>query len=304
MGDRVPYDDGFDRQHMMTSPTLVARSFIASLLVCAGCQQFTPPAAKTSSAPLKAIAGAAVLPLIQHADKEFHAQNPQLRSEVSEGRSSVAIPKVLSGEASVAFTSRPLRAADLNQPSANHKQLHMVVIAAEAVALVVHPDNPVRDISADQLRKVFFTGEIHDWSQLTDGQKTGPIHVIAVNPKTSGTGELFVTTIAGDDKLHYIPGALSVDYSDVTVAKVAADSDAISFSGMGNVGASVKALTINGVAPTEKAILDTSYVLNRKLFAITAGPPAGASREFIKFLLSDAGQHVARAAGATPIALD
>lgn len=244
------------------------------------------------------------MPFIQGAVKEFGLQNAAVRTEITEARSSVAIQKLVEGEIALAFISRPLRAADLAQGNAKGKQLHMVVIAAEAVVIIVHPDNPISDISVDELRDVFFSGKIRDWASLTDGKKQGPIHVLAVNPKTSGTGEMFVSTIAGDDKPRYVPEAIMVDYSDATVAQVAADRDAISFSGMGNVGGTVKAVTLNDVAPTEKAILDTSYVLNRKLYAITDGPPKGSGREFVKFLLSETGQGVARATGSTPIVLD
>jgi phosphate transport system substrate-binding protein len=300
--DLTLYDGESD--YMSRSQTTLLRLVMAPVLTWFACQPLAPPTRRTSAEPLKGIAGAALLPMIQKADKEFHNTHPEIRTEISEGRSNVAIQKLLTGEAGLAFTSRPLRASDLEQASAQHKQLHMVVIAAEAVALIVHPQNPVRNMSVDELRKVFFSGEIRDWEQLTNGQLHGPIKVIAVNPKTSGTGELFVSTISGDDKPKYVAGADLVDYSDVTVAKVAADPAAISFSGMGNVDASVHALTINSIAPTEKAILDTSYVLNRKLFAISPGLPKGSGRDFIKFLLSDAGQHVARASGATPIALE
>ena len=53
--------------------------------------------------------------------------------------------------------------------------------------------------------------------------------MIAVNPKTSGTGELFVSSIAGDGKPAYVAGARIVDFSDDTVAQVAADPDAVSY---------------------------------------------------------------------------
>jgi phosphate transport system substrate-binding protein len=278
-------------------------SSLLTVALCVGCQRLVP-SGREASAPLKGAAGAALLPFIQGAAKGFHLQNAKIQTEITEARSSVAIHKLVDGEVALAFISRPLRAADLEQANAKGKQLHMVVIAAEAVVVIVHPDNPIRDISVEKLKEVFFSGTIRDWAALTDGKKQGPIHVLAVNPKTSGTGELFVSTIAGDDKPKYLPEATMVDYSDATAAQVAADVEAISFSGMGNVDATVKAVTINDVAPTEKAILDTSYVLNRKLFAITDGPPKGSGREFIKFLLGETGQGVARATGSTPIVLD
>jgi phosphate transport system substrate-binding protein len=283
------------------------RSFCTILLIlglCGGCQRLTPQSEPGRAARvLKSAAGPALLPFVQSAAQGFRVQRPEIETQLQEARSSVAIQRLIDGELELAFTSRPVRGKDLEQAGAKGKQLHMVVIAAEAVAVIVHPDNPVRDLSIRQLKEIFFTGSLPDWSLVTDGQKRGPIKVFAVNPKTSGTGELFVSTITGDDS-SYVPQAVMVDYSDDTIAKVAADLDAISFSGMGNVDHTVKAITIDGITPTEKAILDTSYVLNRKLFAITDGAPKGSGRDFIKFLLSETGQRFARATGVTPVVLE
>jgi len=266
--------------------------------------QLSEHAATPAPRHVRAAAGAALMPYVEAAAEKLPEHAPGLTLQLEEARSSAALQKLAHGETDLAFLSRPVRAAEYDDAQKSGKRLHMVVIAAEAVAVVVHPDNPLRDISQEQLRDAFFTGAIADWSQLTAGAKSGPIHVIAVNPKTSGTGELFVSTIAGDKKPEYVKGAAIVDYSDDTVALVAADPDAISFSGMGNVDRNVAALTINGIAATEKAILDTSYILNRKLFVVSGGLPRGPGRELVKFLLSESGQALARARGVTPIALD
>jgi phosphate transport system substrate-binding protein len=284
---------------------LDARPWLGLLLIGMACQQSgTQAPAVNHAGSMRGASGAALIPLVHASVEAFQTQFPETKVTIDEARSAVAIKKLIDGELDLAFTSRPVRSADVAAADQKGKRLHMVVIAAEAVAVVVHPDCPVRDISIDQLKAIFFTGEIRDWAALTGGQKHGPIKVVAVNPKTSGTGDLFVSTIAGDDKAKYIPEAEMVAYSDDTIAKFAADPDAISFSGMGNVKASVRAVTINTIVPSEKTILDTSYVLNRKLFVITDGPPKHVARDFVKFLLSDRGQRIARAKGITPIVLD
>jgi phosphate transport system substrate-binding protein len=272
--------------------------------VTCGCQRGAPPGPVAASATIRGAGGASMVPFIEGAAKTFAAVHPRVESQIAEARSSVAIQKLVGGEADFAFMSRPLRPADVEEAEKKGKSLHMVVIAAEAVSVIVHPTSPLRNVSSSTLRDVFFSGKVVDWADLTAGNKRGPIHVYAVNPKTSGTGELFGTLVTGNDKTAYTKGATLVDYSDVTVGKVAADPDAISFTGMGNVDKTVSAVTIDAVEPTEKNILDTSYLLNRKLFVVTVGLTKGPTREFVKFLLSDAGQHVARAKGFTPIVLD
>jgi phosphate transport system substrate-binding protein len=249
-------------------------------------------------------AGAALMPLAQAAAKELPTAVPGLSLSLEEARSSAAIKKVIDAELDLAFTSRPVRSAETEAAGKLGRSLHMVVVAAEAVAVVVRADNPLRNITLAQLRGVFFDGSIRDWSELTNGEKTGPIHVLAVNPRTSGTGELFVSAVAGDGNAAYVAGATIVDFSDGTAERVGSDGDAISFSGMGSLNAQVASLAIDGVRATEKTILDTSYIFNRKLFVVTAGPPRGGSRELVKFLLSGRGQLLARAQGVTPIALE
>jgi phosphate transport system substrate-binding protein len=277
--------------------------------VLAACGAVGGPQAPDRSAPtanqtICGAAGAALMPFAQAAAKALPAEVPGLSLSIEEARSSAAIKKVIDAELELAFTSRPVRPAESESALKLGRSLHMVVVAAEAVAVVVHADNPLRNITLAQLRGVFFDGTIRDWGDLTNGEKTGPIHVLAVNPRTSGTGELFVSAVAGDANAAYVADATIVDFSDATAERVSADGDAISFSGMGSLNGQVSSLAIDGVRATEKTILDTSYIFNRKLFVVTAGPPRGGSRELVKFLLSGQGQLLARAQGVTPIALE
>lgn len=282
------------------------RSWLASVLALTmvlACQSSAQPK-KTNAGPLRVAVGTALLPFVKAAAAMMHPKQKVIDPKIEEARSTIAIHKLIEGQVGMAFTSRAVRAGELSEGAKKARALHMTVVGAEALAVIVHPDNPLRDISSDQLRAIFFSGEVGDWSALTAGQKTGPIHVLAVNPKTSGTGELFAATVAGNDKAPYLSSAKLAEYSDSTVFAVAADPEAISFTGVGNVTKRVRVLSLNGTAPTARAVLNNSYALNRKLFAISDGPPRGKARDFVRYLLSETGQHIAEEYGVTPITLD
>jgi phosphate transport system substrate-binding protein len=273
----------------------------AALVV--GCASPVRPADHAPIA-VRGAAGSALLPFVRATAESLSLHHAEVALVSEEARSSAALKKLMAGEIALAFTSRPVRPDEDAAAERAGLSLHMVVVAAEAVVVVVHPSNPLRDLGRDALRRVFFEGSVRDWSELTEGRKVGPIHVLAVDPKTSGTGELFVSTIAGEERPRYVDGATVVEFSDGTAARVADDPDAISFSGMGNVDERVRALSIDGIAASDEAILDTSYILNRKLFAVTGGSPKGPAREVVKFMLSQRGQELARAVGVTPVVLE
>lgn len=280
---------------------LFARWRVATALLLVGCVQAAPEEPTTPAKPLRAAVSSALLPFVKEAAALIHGSAGGPEPRVEEARNSLAIRKLIDGQVGMAFTSRALRDAELGEGAKKARALHMVVVGAEALAVIVHRDNPLQDISSEQLRKVFFTGEISDWSELTGGTKQGPIHVLAL---TSATGELFASSIAGDDKKPFVEGAKLAEQPDSTVTAVDDDMDAISFTGLANLTPRVRAVMLDNVAPDARAVLDNSYVLNRKLFAISDGPPTGSGREFIKFLLSATGQNIAKDNGVTPITLD
>ena len=278
-------------------------ALIGVLAATSACHRKAPVSAPAPT-PLRGVGGASMAPFIEVAASDFKKTQPTVAPKISEARSGAAVQKLVAGEVEFAFMARPVRSGEVEEGNKKGRKLHMVAIAAEAVGVIVHPSNPSRDFSTAQLREIFFSGKISDWSELTDGRKSGPIHVYAVNPKTSGTGELFATTVTGNEKADYVKSATMVDFSDATPAKVAVDPDAISFTGIANVDKSVVSTTLDGIEPNEKNIVDTSYSLNRKLFVVTDRLEKGPTREFVKFLLSDPGQRIVRAKGFTPIVLD
>jgi phosphate transport system substrate-binding protein len=276
----------------------LACGLLAVWALSTACHHDGPPAPRRLSAE----GSSTLFPFVTAAAKAFHDASGTT-IDIVDSDSGKGIKKLAQGTTlDFANASRPVKEAELDAGLANHKMLHMTTVAVEGVAVIVHPSNPVRGLTRDQLRKLFF-GPSPDWSEL--GGPAGPVHVIGIDPKESGTGDFFIEQIGGKGA-SYVPAVKLVRESYVARDEVAGDPLAISFCGdrvARDARDRVTIIAVNGIVPSERSLLDTSYPIGRKLFVVTDGPPSGEVGEFIKFLLSEAGQGFARQRGYTPIAL-
>ena len=160
------------------------------------------------------------------------------------------------------------------------------LVGRDAIAVVVHPSNPVDDLTTDQLAGIF-TGTITDWSEV--GGTAGPInpHVVTAG---SATRSVFQSIIL--DGADY--GVVEVVEPDArmlpTVARDPQAIGQISFAFIVDTDA-VRAVAINGEAAT---VENPTYPITRPLHITTMGEPSGAVAEFLAWALSDEGQAVVR----------
>jgi len=197
------------------------------------------------------------------------------------------IEALLAGQANVAGASRPLK------PDEKAKKILGTIIGYDAVAVFVSKDNPVNDLSKEQLKSIF-TGKITNWKQV--GGKDAPI---AVNTEIQGakraTMEMFNELVM--DKAAYGPGFKQIDLPRDQIVEVARTPNGIGTPSLGllaavpaDVRAKVKAIAVDGVRPTPENIQSGAYLISRPLNLATIGPPTGAVKAFIEFMLSPEGQ--------------
>jgi phosphate transport system substrate-binding protein len=255
---------------------------------------------------LVAEGSSSLYPFVQAAAEAFGKDHPEVAFDIKHGGSGAGIKQLAEkGDLSFANASRPVKDAELLSAEQHGRQLHATVVAAEAVTVVVSPDNPIGNVSKEDLKQIFFTGEKTDWSQIAGSGKTGPIHVVALDPKVSGTGEMFTEMIGGHAKPPYGKGAKVVPDNPDVPGAITADPDAIAFCSQAIVaGTKLHVLNVEGVAPSEQTVLDTSYPISRRLFVLTDGLPKGLTADFVLYLLSEPGQRIARARGFTPVTLE
>ena len=236
-----------------------------------------------------------ILPIAEQAAEDFK-QKTGISVLVSGLGSSAGIEAVTAGTAQIGTSSRDLK------PEEKSLGLVDTPIAYDGIAVIVSPTNPVGDLTTKQLQDIF-SGKIRNWSEV--GGEDRPIDLVN-RDEASGTRQAFQSLVMGnatfDPRAAVLPGTGQV--RDV----VARAPGAIGYISVGFVAprftdVRVKAVSVNGIAPTEKNVASKKYPVGRVLHFFTKGPATGATKEFIDYVLSPALQKgVVVEAGFIPIA--
>ena len=181
------------------------------------------------------------------------------------------------------------------------RNAYQVPVAWDALAVIVHPKNPVQSITFKQLQDVYL-GKIKNWKEL--GGPDAPIELYARRGKISGVGRTLRALVFANFDQEF-PGAKYVVKSTGPVEKGVEENPlAIGTSGISSAKRrKVKILSINGKYPSYENIKNGSYVLYRPLYLVTKGNSADQKvKDFITFALSREGREVIRRAGSVPYA--
>lgn len=241
--------------------------------------------------------------------EEYKTAVPTVDVEVSGGGSGVGIAALERGTIDIANSSRNMKAEEIELAKRNTgKEPKEFVVGFDALAVYVHKDNPIGEISLEQLTQIFAEdGTFTKWSQLgvTIPEGGDDVIVRVSRQSSSGTYEFFREHVLGqkDFKL----GSRDMSGSKEVVELVANTKTAIGYSGMGYATTHVKMLPLAGqagqaaVPPTVATTLDKSYPLARSLLIYTLGEPEGEVKRYIDWILSPAGQKVVEANGYVPV---
>ena len=171
------------------------------------------------------------------------------------------------------------------------------VVANDGVCVIVHPSNPVKELTAAQIRDIYM-GKITNWKQLGGSD----MKIVAISRDTSsGTYETFHKLVMKKKKM-----ASSVEYVSANPqahARVRTTRGAVGYVGLGFVDSQVRALKIDGVKPTRQSIAKGTYPVCRPLFMFTNGYPklGSLTHEFCTFHLTEKGQEIIEAKGFVPL---
>ncbi len=211
------------------------------------------------------------------------------RITVQSGGSTAGIKAARDGTADIGMSSRQLHPEETDG-------LVQTVVARDGIAVIVHADNPVQALTLAQLRGIY-GGMVRNWREV--GGVDASITVIT-REEGSGTRDTFQEIVMGADA-GIARDALVTAYSGGLRKMVAEDPHAIGYVTFSQLNARVHSVAVDGVLPTEQSIRDASYRLQRPFLFLTRGPPAGATAEFLTFVLSPRGQEIARAEGLAPV---
>ena len=140
-------------------------------------------------------------------------------------------------------------------------------LAYDGIALIVHPDNPVSDLSVEQIANIY-TGKITNWKEV--GGRDAQIVLIG-REAGSGTRDGFESMTGTQDACQYRQELTST--GDV-ITTVSQNLDAIGYASLASVKESVKAVSVNGVAPGKDTVRDGSYAIQRPFVLVTKADTA------------------------------
>ncbi len=233
-----------------------------------------------------------------------------LNLPITGGGSGTGIAGLIDGTADLANSSRPIKTEEIENGKANGLDINEVTIAFDGISVIINNDNPVDDLTVEQISKIF-TGEIKNWNEVGGSDE---LIVITSRDSSSGTHVFFkeeVVQLGGSAKEN--------DYSELTLflastsairEEVSTNVNAIGYIGLGYLDDTVKAVAVKAdegsaaVLPSVENVMNGSYAVARGLFVYTPQPVnqlSDLAQAFLEFVLSDAGQAIVAEIGFVPV---
>jgi phosphate transport system substrate-binding protein len=220
-----------------------------------------------------------VAPFIEHLAEVYQKEHAGAIINVQSLGSTAGIQAAINKVSEIGMSSRELKPEEA-------EQLDELVIARDALAVVVHPSNPLTNLTLAQVQDIF-AGRITNWDQL--GGPSQPI-VLVVREAGSGTFGAFEELVMKGQPV--TTSALRQGSNGAIRQLVSLDSNAIGYISLGIVDQSVKALAIDNVQPSVEHVEQGTYKFVRPfLFVWPKGQQLGPlAQRFVAYVLSAEGQ--------------
>jgi phosphate transport system substrate-binding protein len=239
--------------------------------------------------------------------ERYQAEYPDVRISVTGGGSGTGIAALVNGTVDIANASRAMKSEEIETAQAAGIDPVEFIVARDAIAVIVHPDNPVSQLTLQQLSDIY-SGRIDNWSEV--GGEDRPI-VRLSRETNSGTHVYFLETVLRlGDKTNttlFSPDTLLLPSSEVIINEVRQNPNAIGYDGLGYVPEDLKIVTVaeaDGgpyVLPMISTVNDKSYPIARDLYMYTAGEPTGALLDYLDWIRSEEAQQIVSELGFVPI---
>ncbi|MDR0412295.1 MAG: PstS family phosphate ABC transporter substrate-binding protein [Dysgonamonadaceae bacterium] len=238
-----------------------------------------------------------VLPLSQKEAERYMKTHPSATVTVTGGGSGVGISALIEGTTDIAQSSRKIKFDEKQKIRAGAQTVEEIIIAYDALAVVVHPRNPVQELTREQLEGIF-TGKITNWKEVGGSD----LKIIPYSRETSsGTYEFFKESVLKNR--NYKNGILSMPATGAIVQSVSQTRGAIGYIGLAYLNREVKALRVSYdgggtfTAPSVANAKNGTYPIVRPLYFYYITRSEKAVRPFIDYVLSPAGQQIVHETG-------
>lgn len=241
------------------------------------------------------------LPLTQTEAEQFMNKNKGAKVTVTGGGSGVGISALLEGTTDIAMASRKIKFDEKVKLQEAGKSAKEVVIAYDALAVVVHPSNQVNNLTREQLEGIF-TGKIKNWKEVGGAD----MKIVTYSRETSsGTYEFFKESVLKNK--NYMNGILSMPATGAIIQSVSQTKGAIGYVGLAYLNKEVKPIHVSydaGKSYTEPTVANAknkTYPIVRPLYYYYEAKSASKVQPFIDYILSDEGQTIVKKVGYIPV---
>ena len=238
--------------------------------------------------------------------ERYQAEHPEVRISVTGGGSGTGIASLINGTVDIANASRKIKEEELAEAQGNGIDPVEHIIARDAIAVIVNPQNPVSQLTLKQISDIY-SGKFSNWSEV--GGEDRPI-VRLSRETNSGTHVYFLETVLrlgnSDDKTLFSMDTLLLPSSEGIIAEVRQNPNAIGYDGLGYVPKDLKMIAIAEgeggayVLPSIPTVNDKTYPIARDLYMYTDGEPTGIVKEYLDWILSTEAQEIVAELGFVP----
>ena len=239
--------------------------------------------------------------------ERYQSEHPDVRISVTGGGSGTGVAALINKTVDIANASRQIKQEEIDQAQANGVSPVEHIIARDAIAVIVHPDNPVKELTLQQISDIY-SGKINNWQEV--GGEDRPI-VRLSRETNSGTHVYFLETVLrlgnSENKTLFSMDTLLLPSSEGIIAEARQNPNAIGYDGLGYVPKDLRMIAIAKeagtayVLPSIPTVNDKTYPIARDLYMYTNGEATGIVKEYLDWILSDEAQQIVADLGFVPV---
>lgn len=238
--------------------------------------------------------------------EQYQKLHPEVQISVTGGGSGTGFTALINGTITIANASRQIKAEEIQTAKENGFEPVEIIVANDAIAVIVNPENPIDRLTLDQVSKIY-KGKYTNWQDV--GGEDRPIVKLS-RETNSGTHVYFLETVirlgSKEDKEIFSADTLLLPSSEGIIAEVRDNPNAIGYDGLGYVTSDVKMVALakeadsDYVIPSAETVISGDYPISRHLYMYTRGEPVGAERDYLDWITSSDAQGTITELGFVP----
>jgi phosphate transport system substrate-binding protein len=269
-----------------------------------------PTPSRTSSSQIATIVNKGSDTLVNLAlawAEKYQQLYPNVEISVTGGGSGTGIAALINGTVDIANASRQIKPEEIQQAKANGIDPVEYVVARDAIAIIVNPENPVNQLTLQQLSDIY-SGKFINWKELGGDDRI----IVRLSRETnSGTHVFFLENVIRlgnpNNKTLFSTDTLLLPSSEGITAEARDNPNTIGYDGLGYVTPDVKVIAVGTdpavtfVLPSAGTVNNGQYPIARDLYMYTNGQPTGAVADYINWIMTAGAQAVVTQLGFVPI---